>query len=186
MALKPERACRGCLGRPRSPCRRPWLRRYLPDPKDQRPASSARTAERAPGCCPWLGPARKNRRPDARRSSSRNRSAPSHAGGRVAGGAGAHVDLVIIEGTRLPQLIIRAGPDLLIDIWKALLTKGAVVEPIIAAPAIDHGIHGHGHFERRMGIDQRGQSQKSIIGDAEHPHLAIDSGTFFTNQSMVS
>src|SRR6185437_14202469 len=92
---------------------------------------------------------------------------------------GPQVDVIVVEGARLPQLIIRAGAHLLVDIWKALLTKGAVVEPIIAAPAIHHGIHGHGYFERWMRIDHCSQSQKSIVGDAEHADLAVRFGGVF-------
>jgi len=47
------------------------------------------------------------------------------------------------------------------------------VEPVVAAPAIDHRVHGHGDFQRGMGIEEGHQRQESVVRDAEDTDVAV-------------
>ena len=92
--------------------------------------------------------------------------------------AGAHVLVVVVE-VRGPPLVLRvvvAGAVLLVDVGHVLLAEGAVVEPVVAHPAIDHGIHGNRDLERGVRMDERHQGQKAVVGDAEDADLAVGLG----------
>src|ERR1022692_4518519 len=52
---------------------------------------------------------------------------------------------------------------LIVDVVHVLFAEGAVVEPVVAHPAIDHGIHRHRDFQRRMRIHQRHQGRESVV-----------------------
>ena len=47
------------------------------------------------------------------------------------------------------------------------------MKPVIAHPAIDHRIHRHCNFERRVRVDERHQGQKAVIGNTEDADFAI-------------
>ena len=83
-------------------------------------------------------------------------------------------------------VVVVARRFLLVDVGHHLLAERAVVEPVVAHPAVDHRVHRHRHLERRMRIDERHQRQESVVGDPEDADLAVLSGTFFTSQSIVS
>src|SRR5206468_59091 len=68
---------------------------------------------------------------------------------------------------------------LIVDVGHHLLAEGAVVEPIVAHPAVDHRVHRHRHFERRMGVDERHQRQESIVRDAKDADLPVALGDVF-------
>ena len=94
--------------------------------------------------------------------------------------AGAHVDVVVVEVCGPPLVsVVGAGAVLLVDVGHVLLAEGAVVEPVVAHPAIDHGIHGDGNFERGVRMDERHERQKAVVGDAEDADLAIGLGNVF-------
>ena len=48
-----------------------------------------------------------------------------------------------------------------------------MVKPVVAHPAIDHGIHRHRHFQGRMRIHQRHQGQEAIVGNADNAHFTV-------------
>ena len=87
--------------------------------------------------------------------------------------SGFHKHVIVVKVAGPPPDIIRARGLLIVDVAHALLAESAVVEPVVAPPAIDHGIHRHRNLERRMGIDQRHQRQKAVIGNAEDADLAV-------------
>lgn len=91
----------------------------------------------------------------------------------LASRAGAHVGVILIEVAREPMGFVRPGGGLLIDVGDVLLAEGAVVEPVVPAPAIHHGIHGDRNLERRMRMHQRYQGKKAVVGYAEDADLAI-------------
>ena len=68
---------------------------------------------------------------------------------------------------------------LLVDVRHALFTKGAVVEPVIASPAINHGIHRHRDSESRMRVNQSHQRQEPVIRNAQDADLAVALGNVF-------
>src|SRR5215831_5871772 len=53
-----------------------------------------------------------------------------------AGRARLHEHIVVVKVTRPPLRLIRASSDLFVDIRHVLLTKGAVMKPIVAHPTI--------------------------------------------------
>ena len=90
-----------------------------------------------------------------------------------------HEHVVVVEVVRPPLALVGARRLLVVDVGHVLFAEGAVVKPVVAHPAIDHGIHGHGDFQRRVRIHQRHQRQKSVVGDAEDADLAIALGNIF-------
>ncbi len=50
------------------------------------------------------------------------------------------------------------------------------MEPVVAHPAVHHGIHRHGNLERRMRIDQRHQGQEAVVGNPQDADLAVALG----------
>src|SRR6266567_6870825 len=87
-----------------------------------------------------------------------------------------HIQVVIVEMVGPPLGVVLARGLLLIDVWQVLLAECAVVEPVIAHPAVDHGIHGNGNFKCRVRVDQGHQRQKTVVGDAEDSNLAVGFG----------
>ena len=83
------------------------------------------------------------------------------------------VHVIVVEMVRPPRRVVAAGGFLLVDVGHHLLAEGAVVEPVVAHPAVDHRVHGHGHLERGMRIDERHQGQEAVVGDAEDADLAV-------------
>src|SRR5262245_11574212 len=72
-----------------------------------------------------------------------------------------------------PANLVSAGGFLVVDITHALLTKRAIVKPVVAHPAVDHGIHRYRHFERRVRIDECHKRQETVIGNAEDTDPAV-------------
>ena len=93
---------------------------------------------------------------------------------------------VVVASRARDALAVAARGGLLGEVVEIDLAKGAVVEPVVAHPAIDHGALGRGDFERGMRIEQRHDDGEAFVGGADHADLPLDSGTFFTSQSMVS
>src|SRR5260370_18834551 len=100
--------------------------------------------------------------------------------------AGLHELVVIVKVAGPPLRFVVARGLLLVDVAHVLFSKRAIVEPIVAHPSVDHGVHRHGHFERRMRIDEGHQRQEAVVRNAENPNLAVAYGMFFTSQSSVS
>ena len=74
-----------------------------------------------------------------------------------------HEHVVVIKVAGPPLDIILTRCLLFIDVRHTLFAEGAIVEPIVAHPAVDHGVHRHGNLERRVGIDERHQRQETAI-----------------------
>ena len=72
----------------------------------------------------------------------------------VAGGTGFHVHVVFVEVGGVPFDVVGTGGLLVVDVGHSCLAEGAVVEPVVAAPAVDHGVHGDGDFEGGVGVDE--------------------------------
>ena len=84
-----------------------------------------------------------------------------------------HERVVVVEVARPPLLLRLAGRLLIVEIRHPELAEGAVVEPVVAHPAVDHRVHRHGHLERRVRIHERHQRQESVVRDAEDADLAV-------------
>src|SRR6266581_3172576 len=91
----------------------------------------------------------------------------------LAGGPRLHELVVIIEVASPPFGPVVARGFLFVDVGHILLAEGAVVEPVVAHPAVDHGIHRHRHLERWVRIDERHQGREAVVGNAENADLAV-------------
>ncbi len=65
-----------------------------------------------------------------------------------------HVEVIVVEVAAPPLDLRLAARLLVVYVRHHLLPESAVVEPVVAAPAVDHGVHRHGDLQRRMRIDQ--------------------------------
>ena len=90
-----------------------------------------------------------------------------------------HVNVVVVEMAGPPLRAIVARGFLFIDVGHVLLAESPVVEPVVAYPAVDHGIHGNGNFERGVRIDERHQREEAVVGNAENADLAVAFGDIF-------
>ena len=93
--------------------------------------------------------------------------------GQFAGGTRPQEGVVVVEVVGPPALLVGAGGLLLVDVGEVLGPEGTVVEPVVPAPAIHHGVHGHSHLQGRMGIHQAHEGQETVVGDAQDAHAAI-------------
>ena len=91
----------------------------------------------------------------------------------LAGRSGLHEHVVVVEVARPPLDVVRCASPPGRRCTHALLAERAVVEPVVAHPAVDHRIHRHRHLQRRMRIDERHQRQEAVVGDAEDPDLPV-------------
>ncbi len=71
------------------------------------------------------------------------------------------------------MLVVFSRGFLFVDVRHVLFAERAVVKPVVAHPAVNHGIHRHGDFERGMRIDECHQRQKSVVRNAEDAHFAV-------------
>ena len=95
------------------------------------------------------------------------------ASAQFAGGHGLHVHVVDVEVAG-PEFRFRlARRDLTVNPVDVQLAKGAVMEPVVATPAVHHRVHRHRHLERRVRIDQRHERQEAVVRDAEYADLPI-------------
>ena len=91
----------------------------------------------------------------------------------VARGTGREPGVVVVVVIGPPGDIAGAGGFLIVEVGQAVETKRAVVKPIVAPPAVDHGIDGHRRAQRRMRIHQRHERREAVVGDAENADLAV-------------
>ena len=96
-----------------------------------------------------------------------------------AGGAGVHEHVVVVEVAGPPLHGVVARAVLLVDVGHVLLAEGAVVEPVVARPAIDHRVHRDGDFEGGVRMDEAHQGGESVVGDADDADLAVALGRIF-------
>ena len=87
----------------------------------------------------------------------------SSAPTKLAGRTRLHEHVVVVEVARVPLLVGGACGFLLVDVRHVLLTERAVVKPVVAHPAVHHGIHRHRDLERRMRIDQCREGEVSVV-----------------------
>ncbi len=90
-----------------------------------------------------------------------------------------HVRVVVVVGIGKPEGLVLARGLLVVDEPHALLAERAVVEPVIADPAVDHRVHGHRALEGRVRIEQRHQRQKAVVGDPDRADPAVRLGDVF-------
>ena len=81
--------------------------------------------------------------------------------------------VVVVVVPAPPLHVVLARGLLLEDVGHALLAERAVVEPVVAHPAIDHRVHRHRDLQRRVRVDERHQRREPVVGDAEDPHLPV-------------
>jgi hypothetical protein len=78
-----------------------------------------------------------------------------------------------------PFVAVGAGAVLLVDVGHVLLAKSSVVEPVVAAPAVDHGVHWDGDFEGGVWVDEGGEGGEAVVGDADDADLLVGFGDVF-------
>ena len=86
---------------------------------------------------------------------------------------GVHEHVVVVEVAGPPLHGVVARAVLLVDVGHVLLAEGAVVEPVVAAPAVDHRVHRDGDLERGVRMDEAHQGGESVVGDADDADLAV-------------
>ena len=59
------------------------------------------------------------------------------------------------------------------------MAKRAIVKPIVTHPAVDHRVHRHRDFERRVRIHKRHQGQETVIRNAKNTDFAVGFGHVF-------
>ncbi len=94
----------------------------------------------------------------------------------LAGRPRLHVHVVVVEVARPPRRLRRARRFLVVDVRHHLLAERAVVEPVVAHPAVHHRVHRHRHLQRRVRVHQRHQRQEPVVGDADDADLAVALG----------
>nr|GEU28205.1 hypothetical protein [Tanacetum cinerariifolium] len=99
--------------------------------------------------------------------------------GVVAGRAGAQHALVIVVHAGGQRLAGALGRGLAGDVMEVVDAEGAVVEPVVAAPAVHHRAHRHGRLQRRMRVGQRHQHREALVRRADHADLAVGLGEVF-------
>ncbi len=98
------------------------------------------------------------------------------AAAEFARGHEAEVVGVFVIGVGPPALGAAAIGLLLVDVTPGAGAEGAVVEPVVAGPAVDHGVDRHGGAKRRMRVDQRHQGRETVVGDPEDADPAVALG----------
>jgi hypothetical protein len=95
---------------------------------------------------------------------------------QLADRAGAQVQIVVVGDAGPPLVLVLAAGLLLVDVRDVDLPERAVVEPVVAEPAVDHRVHRHRDLERRVRIDQRHQRREAVVRDAEDADPAVGLG----------
>jgi len=91
--------------------------------------------------------------------------------------AGTQIFVVRIARARPPLLVALARAFLVVDVSeRAVLPERAVMEPVIADPAVDHRREGHGHFQRRVRMHHRHDGGVALVRAAERADAAIRLG----------
>jgi len=81
----------------------------------------------------------------------------------IAGRARAQPGVVVVVVIGPPREIAAAGGLLVMKIGQAVETERAVVEPIIAPPAIGHRIDGNRGAQRRVRVHQRHERCEAVV-----------------------
>src|SRR3984957_5279601 len=92
---------------------------------------------------------------------------------QLAGRAGAHEHVVVVKVAGPPLHRIVAGAVLLVDVGHVLLAEGAIMEPVVSAPAVDHRVHRDGVLESRVRMDKAHQGRESVVGDADDADFTV-------------
>ncbi len=90
--------------------------------------------------------------------------------------AGGEVHLVVVVVRRVPLDPAVARRLLLPDVGHPLLAERSVVEPVVAAPAVDHRVHRHRDLEGGMRVGQRHERREAVVGDAEDADPSVGLG----------
>ena len=96
-----------------------------------------------------------------------------------AGGYGVHEHVVVVEVAGPPLHGVVACAVLLVDVFHVLLAEGAVVEPVVSAPAVDHRVHRDGYFEGWVRMEEAHEGGESVVGDADDADFAVALGRIF-------
>ncbi len=89
---------------------------------------------------------------------------------------GLHVHVVVVVVARQPLELVLPRRLLAVDVGQVLLAERAVVEPVVAHPAVHHRVHRHRHLERRVRVDERHERQEPVVRDPEDAHLPVGLG----------
>ncbi len=93
--------------------------------------------------------------------------------GPVAGRAGAAKRVVVVVAGAREVLALAVVGGLAVDVREVGLAERAVVEPVVALPAVDHRAHRHRRAQRRVGMEQRHQHGEALVRAADHADLAV-------------
>ena len=94
----------------------------------------------------------------------------------IARRAGIEEILVIVIALARHRLALAGLAGLLGEIVEIDLAEGAVVEPVVAHPAVDHGAFRGGDLERGMRPEQRHRHRPAVVGRADHADALIALG----------
>ena len=90
-----------------------------------------------------------------------------------AGGAGIEEGLVVVVGDAGDRIALALHAGLAGDVVEVGLSEGAVVEPVVAHPAVDHRALGSRHLQRRMRAEQGHGDGPAVVGGADLADAAV-------------
>ncbi len=80
---------------------------------------------------------------------------------------------IIVGDCREPLAVGLAAARLAEDVADQLLAEGAVVEPVVALPDVDHWIDRDARLERGVGVHEAHQGGEAVVAGAEGADAAI-------------
>ena len=89
------------------------------------------------------------------------------------GRAVAQEGIVIVVTGGKPVLVGLLARGLAVDVADHLLPEGAVVEPVVALPYVDHRVDRHCGFERRVRIYEAHQRGETVVAGADGADAAV-------------
>jgi hypothetical protein len=94
---------------------------------------------------------------------------PRHLASR----AGLEVGVVVVAVVGPPGDLVAARRRLVEEVGDPLLAEGAVVEPVVPPPAVDHRVHRDGDLEGGVRVHERREGEEPVVGDAEDSDAAV-------------
>ncbi len=93
--------------------------------------------------------------------------------GPIAGRDGVEEVLIVVGAGPRHVLALAGLAGLAGEVVEVHLTEGAVVEPVVAHPAVDHRAFGGGDLQRRVRVEQRHGHGPAVVGRADHADLLV-------------
>ena len=83
---------------------------------------------------------------------------------------------IIVVALAEPVLVGLPARGLAVDVADHLLPEGAVVEPVVAFPHVDHRVDRHRGLERRVRVDEAHQGREAVVAGADRADTAVRFG----------